>query len=36
MVVRLAFFIDSNSKIPQMEHCLSLKHVIIYRHDLWN
>ena len=36
MLGRLAFLIDSNSKIPQMEDCLSLKYVMIYRPDWWN
>ena len=33
MLARLAFLIDSNSKIPQMEDRLSLKYVMIYRPD---
>ena len=36
MEVRLAFFINYNSKIPQMEQCLCLKYVMIYRSDLYN
>ena len=39
MVVRLVSFlivINSNGKNPQMEHCLCLKYVVIYRPDVWN
>ena len=34
MVVRLAFFINFNSKVPQMEHYLCLKYAMIYIPDL--
>ena len=36
MAVRLPFFRNSNGKIRQMEHCLSLKYVMLYRFDLEN
>ena len=36
MVVRLPFFLKSNSTISQMECCLCSKYVIIYSPDLWN
>ena len=36
MVVRLESFINSDSKTPQMEHCLCLKYVMIYRPGLRN
>ena len=36
MEVRLAFFINYNIKIPQVEQCLCLKYVMIYRSDLYN
>ena len=34
MVVRLAVLVNSNSKIPKMEHWLCVKYVMIYRPDM--
>ena len=31
MLVRLAFFINFNGKTLQVEHCLCLKYVMVYR-----
>ena len=36
IVIRLALFMNVNTKIPKMKHCPCPKYVMMYRPDLYN